>query len=132
MKQTQRAKDYPVIGELARRLPPELELELTTDPDRILALAERHGAGSDREVVRTARARRDRAAVVSQLAQELDRRQREDRARVEAYQRAARPYLRRFREQRLGDLPLETAHERVVRLAEDLLPRAPGSTRCRC
>src|SRR5215208_1649833 len=39
MKQTQRAKDYPVIGELARLLPPEREIELTTDPDRILALA---------------------------------------------------------------------------------------------
>ena len=32
MKQTQRAKDYPVIGELARLLPPEREVELTTDP----------------------------------------------------------------------------------------------------
>jgi len=33
LKQTQRAKDYPVIGELSRRLTPEREVELTTDPD---------------------------------------------------------------------------------------------------
>jgi hypothetical protein len=39
LKQTQRAKDYPVIGELARLLPPQSERELTTDPDRILELA---------------------------------------------------------------------------------------------
>ena len=38
MKQTQRAKDFAVIGELARLLPPEREIELSTDPDRIVAL----------------------------------------------------------------------------------------------
>ncbi|CAN5825773.1 hypothetical protein BH24ACI5_BH24ACI5_23770 [soil metagenome] len=41
MKQTQRAKDYAVIGELATRLPPALELLVTTDPDRLLDLARR-------------------------------------------------------------------------------------------
>jgi hypothetical protein len=45
MKQTQRAKDYAVIGELATRLPPALELLVTTDPDRLLELAPRGGAG---------------------------------------------------------------------------------------
>lgn len=39
MKQTQRAKDYAVIAELAALLSPAREIELTTDPDRILALA---------------------------------------------------------------------------------------------
>ncbi len=53
MKQTQRAKDYPVIGELARLLSPEREIELTTDPDRIMALAPDHGSGS-RPCVRVA------------------------------------------------------------------------------
>ena len=36
MKHTQRAKDYPVVGELARLLLPEREIEWTTDPDRLL------------------------------------------------------------------------------------------------
>ena len=48
MKQTQRAKDYPTIGELARQLTPERELELTTDPDRIVQLAPRFGETSTR------------------------------------------------------------------------------------
>ncbi len=48
MKQTQRAKDYPVIGELSRLLPPEREVELTTDPDRILELAPEYGRESRR------------------------------------------------------------------------------------
>src|SRR6266849_7719350 len=43
MKQTQRAKDYSVIGELATRLPPEREIEVTTDPNRIIALAPMFG-----------------------------------------------------------------------------------------
>jgi hypothetical protein len=57
MKQTQRAKDYPVIGELARLLPPEREVELTTDPDRVLALAPVYGKDSGRLPVPGARGR---------------------------------------------------------------------------
>ncbi len=47
MKYTQRAKDYPAVAELARLLPPEKEVELTTDPDRILELASSFGARRD-------------------------------------------------------------------------------------
>jgi hypothetical protein len=47
MKQTQRDKDYAVIGALAARLPPEREVALTSDPDRLLLLASRYGAGVD-------------------------------------------------------------------------------------
>src|SRR6185436_10324747 len=70
MKQTQRAKDYAVIGELARRLPPDRELALTTDPDRILALAPELPE-STRPAARVARAG-DRREVVRALADEVD------------------------------------------------------------
>lgn len=122
MKRTQRAKDYPVIGELARRLPPEREVELTTDPDRVLALAAAHGAGSERRAVVVAREGRGRWAVVVALAEEADRLQRTDRRRVARYERAAAPYLTALR--RLGRevLTLPGGHDRLIELAEELLP----------
>jgi hypothetical protein len=65
LKQTQRAKDYSVIGELATQLPPEKEIEVTTDPDRIIALAPMFGHASSRSAVRAAHV--DRHAVVVAL-----------------------------------------------------------------
>ncbi len=62
MKRSQRAKDYPVIGELAAKLPPPRELEFTTDPDRLLALAPNHGRDSARPAVRAADVRGTQAA----------------------------------------------------------------------
>jgi hypothetical protein len=122
MKRTQRAKDYPVIGELARLLPPERELELTTDPDRVLELAPRHA--SDRPAARAAR--EGRLAVVLALAAEADRLQQEDRRRVDAYERAFAPYLRAFRELGRDALALPHSHDRLCRLAERLLPTTLG------
>jgi len=126
MKQSQRAKDYPVIGELSRRLPPEEEIEQTTDPDRILALAQDYGTGSRREAVRAAVGGLGRAEVVARLAQEIDRRQVADRNRLERYQVAAQPYMRAFRERGINRLPLGEAHDAMLRLAEELLPVRPG------
>lgn len=122
MKQTQRAKDYPVIGELARRLTAEREIELTTDPDRILALAPTHGGSSERAAVRAARAGRGRLAVVVALAEEADRLQQEDRRRVERYERAAAEYLRAVRQLDREALGLPTGHGRLCEVAERLLP----------
>ena len=122
MKRTQRAKDYPVIGELARLLPPERELELTTDPDRVLELAPRHA--SDRPAARAAR--EGRLAVVLALAAEADRLQQEDRRRVDAYERAFAPYLVAFRELGRDALALPHSHDRLCRLAERLLPTTLG------
>jgi hypothetical protein len=122
MKQTQRAKDYPVIGELARLLSPEQEMELTTDPDRILALAPLHGQSSTRLPVRAAVAGRSREDVVVELARETDRLQQKDRRRLERYRVAAEPFLREFHAARLADLDLPQAHERICDLAERLLP----------
>jgi hypothetical protein len=128
MKQTQRAKDYPVIGELARLLTPERELELTTDPDRIVALAPDHGKGSARVPVQVAVAGGSREDVVLELARETDRLQQRDRARLERYRVAGEAYLREFQAAKIGDLDLAEAHERLCNLAERLLPRDPLAT----
>lgn len=125
MKQTQRAKDYPVIGELARRLPPEREIELTTDPDRVLALAPLYGQGSRRRAVQAAHERRSRDAVVVELAREADRMQTEDRARLGRFHAASQPYLREFQAAGVSVMHLPEAHQRVVELAECTLPFDP-------
>lgn len=125
MKQTQRAKDYPVIGELARLLPPEREIEWTTDPDRILALAPTYGEHSPRAPVQAALAGGSREAVVVELAKELDRLQQRDRARLKTYTGASEAYMREFQALDLGALELREAHPRVCELAERLLPRNP-------
>ncbi len=132
MKQTQRAKDYPVIGELARLLPPEQELELTTDPDRILELAgvppagvppaDEHGRRSRRPAARVAVEGRGRLAVVVALAEEIDRLQQRDRARVERYERASTAYREALRRLPRQDLRLPEGHDRLLALAERWLP----------
>ncbi len=122
LKQTQRAKDYPILGALARLLGPAQELEFTTDPDRVLELAGAHGDNSPREAVQVARQGGSRDAVVVALAREADRLQQQDRVRVQAYLQAGAAYLRAFQDEGLGALALDQAHPRVVALAERLLP----------
>lgn len=124
LKQTQRAKDYAVIAELAARLPPEQEIEVTTDPDRILELAPAFGRRSSRPAVRAARQTPvDRRAVVVALAEEIDSLQQTDRRRVAAYETAAQPFLQACRAADVSTLPLRLAHARMVEMAERLLPR---------
>jgi hypothetical protein len=129
MKQTQRAKDYAVIGELATRLPPALELLVTTDPDRLLELAPRAGAGVRRPAVRAASSG-DRDAVVVALAREQDAQRQSDAARLRAYAAAAGPYLEAFSRLESGERRLPHAHATVTGLAERHLPNAivvPGA-----
>jgi len=127
MKQTQRAKDYPAISEIARLLAPEQELAYTTDPDRILALAPLVAAGVARPSVETARKTGNRDQVVVSLAREIDALQQRDRIRVSRYLSAAGPYLQAFRDAGLGDLPLHEAHAAACTLAERWLPARPES-----
>jgi hypothetical protein len=118
LKQTQRAKDYAVIAELAARLPPEQEVEVTTDPDRILALAPAFGRGSSRPAVRAARQTQvDRRAVVVALAEEIDALQQADRRRVAAYESAVQPFFQACRAAAVSTLPLRLAHARMVEMA---------------
>ena len=125
MKQTQRAKDFAVIGELARLLPPEREIELTTDPDRVIALATTFGGVSQRPVARLAATGADRHAVVLALAEEIDGLQQADRRRMAVYEAAALPYIEECRAAGIGAIPLCEAHDRMVDIAGRLLPRAP-------
>jgi hypothetical protein len=125
MKRTQRAKDYAVIGELARLLPPEREIELTTDPDRIIELAPACGQASGREAVTCALAGGDRETVAVALAREANALQEADRERVEVYQRAADAYFREFRKAGIDRMPLREAQEACLELAGRLLPRDP-------
>jgi predicted RNA-binding Zn ribbon-like protein len=114
-----------LIAELAARLPPEQEIEVTTDPDQILALAPASGCGSSRPAVRAARqAPVDRRAVVVALAEEIDALQQADRRRVAAHETAAQPFLQACRAADVSTLPLRLAHARMVEMAERLLPRA--------
>jgi len=121
IKQTQRAKDYAVIAELAALLPPEREIELTTDPDRILELAAT-GVASRRPAVMAARGGVGRRAVVTALAEETDALQQQDAARLAAYDEAAAQYTAECRRLRLADMPLRDAHARLCEIAERRLP----------
>jgi hypothetical protein len=66
--------------------------------------------------------------VVIALAREADRLQQEDRARVEKYRRASDAYLHEVQAERIGDLPLPDAHERICEIAERWLPYNPLET----
>ena len=125
LKQTARAKDYAVIGELARQLPPDEEIQWTTDVDRVLELAKLTDRGATRPSVQAARSGAGRGAVVAALALEVDALQQSDRARLVRYQQAAEDYLREFRQSALDRLPLEQAHEAACRLAAAWLPPRP-------
>ena len=122
MKRTQRAKDYAVIGELATLLSPEREIELTTDPDRVLALAPAVGAASRRPAVQAAWSGAGRRVVVTRLAEEADDLQQQDAARLAMYEEAARSYIEACRAGALTDLPLRDAHARLCEAAERSLP----------
>ena len=122
MKQTQRAKDYAIIGELARRLPPETELLWTTDPDRILELAGTVSILRSRPAVEAFRRGEGRRGVVRALAEEIDDLQLADRARLAAFAGAARPYLDQVKTLHRSDLELPGGHDRLLELADKWLP----------
>jgi hypothetical protein len=121
MKQTQPAKDYAVIGELATRLPPAQELLVTTDPDRLLTLAAQAGPTVQRPAVRAAM-NGDRDGVVVALAREQDSQRRSDAVRMDAYAAAAGRYLEAFSRLTSAERRLPHAHAQVRGLADQLLP----------
>ena len=131
LKQTARAKDYAVIGELARQLPPNEEILWTTDVDRILELSPLADLAPHRPSVQAARSGAGRAAVVAALALEVDALQQSDRHRLLRYQQAADAYLHEFRQSALDQLPLEHAHDAACRLADAWLPQRPEETETR-
>ncbi len=127
MKQTQRAKDYPAIAEVARLLPADREILYTTDPDRILALASRGELRCERPAVSITRAGGSREDVVVAVARETLALQEEYRRRVEAYEKASAAFTAEFRRRGVGQPPLAEAHASMVELADRLLTEDPVS-----
>lgn len=124
MKRTQRAKDYAVIGELARLLPPEREIEVTTDADRIVEMARARPVASTRPAVKAALAGLDGEAVELEVAREMRVQRLHDQRRVQRYMRAAAAYLAEVVRARVDEMPLVEAHAATVALAERWLPAA--------
>ena len=127
MKQTQRAKDYAVIGELATLLPPERRS--IHDGSR-----SHPGAGvRGRGIVATPGSaccseRRGPAIRGRGAGGEIDALQLRDSGRLKIYEEAAAPYLAECRAAGVSGLPLPDAHPRLCELAERLLPNdLPGS-----
>jgi hypothetical protein len=124
LKQTQRAKDYAVIGELARRLPPASEILYTTDVDRILELSAQF-PDCPRKPARAA-LQGGRDDVVIALAREIDELQTIDRERMGRYERASAAYFAELLRSGVCDLALSEGHTVAVDLAERLLPMEPA------
>lgn len=66
-----------------------------------------------------------RAAVVTELAQEIDRLQLRDRDRIGRYEAAAQPYFAALQHEGVLDRSLAEAHEILVSLAGRHLPEDP-------
>jgi hypothetical protein len=137
MKKTAREKDYPFIGELARRMTdPRERLLYSRSADDLIALARRHP-----EIARTlaeqrpllARVGAGRRALAEAIQLEmLDLMERDER-RLAAYGEAATAWAEVWPAlvRALERLPLREAHARIVAEAAKVLPRAvpeePGS-----
>jgi hypothetical protein len=132
MKMTQREKDYPIIGELARRLTQvEDQLRLSRSPHDLIDLAREHPreaavAVSERPLLTLAI-----AAEPERLAAALDAERRHlmraDAARLATYEHAATRWAAAWPgiDARLGSLPLEPAHAILCQAALEHLPFSP-------
>jgi hypothetical protein len=132
MKMTQREKDYPIIGELVRRLPevPE-QLRFSRSARDLIHLAREH----PRETVREELARPLLALAIAgdrdRLAEALDAERRRlmeaDATRLAGYHQAAAHWAAVWPnvEPRMGALPLDEAHAMMCETAMEHLPFAP-------
>jgi len=132
MKMTQREKDYPIIGELARRLPEVADqLRFSRSAGDLVRLAREHPREAAREQPARALLTLAIAGDRDRLAEALDAERRQliqaDAARLGRYQQAATGWMAAWPgvEARLGALPLEAAHAMVCAAALEHLPFAP-------
>lgn len=131
VKQTQREKDYAVIGELARRLPPEGQLVCGRSARDLIELA-----AKNHEVARLLAAKRpllchalvaDRDALEEALDKERRILMRADEDRMDAFAaassswRAVWPSLQTS----LRNLSLRASHTHILQEADGVLPFAP-------
>lgn len=128
MKKTDREKDYPFIGELARRMKdPRDRLRYSRSADDLIELARRHSAlvrelASERPLLARTGAGRRALAEAIQLEM-LDLMERDER-RLATYRAAAAAWADRWPvlSRELEGLPLLEAHARMVASADGILP----------
>lgn len=128
LKKTNREKDYPIIGDLARLLSNPLDRMLQSrSAQDLLRMAEEHPAALAEALSRRpalAAVGRGRDALEAALDAERRGLMRANEARLAAYLEAARPWsaLWPVVEREIAGLPLGAAHGIVVRMAEGVLP----------
>lgn len=133
MKKTARQKDYPFIGELARRMQePRDQLLYSRSADDLVTLAREH-PGLLRELVPErallARVGEGRRELAEALQLEMLDLLEADERRLARYRRAAERWARLWPEldRELLGLPLREAHRIVLRRAGGVLPEEPGA-----
>jgi hypothetical protein len=128
VKMTDREKDWPVIGELARLLPePRDQLLFSRSPRDIIRLLRDHPVLRP-EVIAARPALVAAAGGEEALGAALDAERRDlirrNEARLAAYSKAARPWRDAWSEveRETRSLPLRKAHETIVARALSVLP----------
>lgn len=135
IKKTNREKDYAIIGELARRLQnPTHQILCSRSARDLMLLAEQHRElvgelGVKRPVLGAINQGRD--ALEAALDAERRRLMRANEMRLLSYMTAAEPWGRLWPELsvNLMDMPLQQAHDMMVRHAGGVLPYAVEDSR---
>lgn len=128
LKRTQRMKDYPFIGSLARMLPdPADRLRHSRSAAEISGLIGEHpelAAELSRERPLLAKADADVETLESELDAEMRAAMRADAARMRRYAAALEPWAAWMRNHRdtWEELPLPEAHQNLVEAAKGVLP----------
>lgn len=130
MKMTMREKDYPIIGELARRLDSIDDQFLFSRSARdLMALAENHTIPSailtSRPLLKTIQEGED--ALAAALDYERRQMMKADEARLARYKMASEPWEAAWPAlaNEISSLALPAAHQRIAAAAETLLPLHP-------
>jgi hypothetical protein len=132
VKQTQREKDYAVIGELARKLSPERQfLHGRSARDLITNAAQNPGAARRMEMERPLLGLAlsgAREALEEALDKERRLLMRADESRLAAYSAASREWQSQWPsfQSSLQGIPLKDAHSKILQAAEAVLPFYPS------
>ncbi len=130
LKRTLRDRDYPIIGALAQRLDdPASQLLFSQSIDTLAHLvgtqvALARSLADQRPLLQTAIDHPERIRL--QLNEERFEHQERDRRRMRAFAEAIQPWAQAWQAlaPTISHLPLDQAHEIVVRAAEPLLPQS--------
>lgn len=132
IKLTDREKDYPVVGELARRMrDPVDQFRYSRSSRDLIALARDHSDALERVVDERPLLRlvsQGRDALDEALDRERRRLMRTNEERLERYRAAAKPWAERWIElqRRVRHLSLAEAHRILLEEADGILPFSPA------